>query len=57
MKCLRIYATDDGESHFDEVEIGTTSTQVHPDAVAFEMSQNSKQRASVLHGFRQARVK
>ena len=39
MKCLRIYATDDGGSHFDEVEIGTTSTQVHPDAVAFEMSQ------------------
>ena len=39
MKCLRIYATNDGESHFDEVEIGTTSRRVHPDAAAFAMSQ------------------
>lgn len=38
MKCLRIYSTDDGESHFDEVEIETKSRRVHPDAVAFEMS-------------------
>ena len=38
MKCLRIYSTADGESHFDEVDIETTSKQVHPDAVAFEMS-------------------
>ncbi len=38
MKCLRIYATADGETQFDEVEIGTRSRQVHPDAVAFEMS-------------------
>ena len=38
MKCLRIYATADGESHFDEVEIPTSSRQAHPDAAAFEVS-------------------
>lgn len=38
MKCLRIYSTEDGESHFDEIEITTTFRQVHPDAVAFAMS-------------------
>jgi hypothetical protein len=30
MKCLRIYATPDGESHFDEVELPTTDSSVHP---------------------------
>jgi hypothetical protein len=25
MKCLRIYSTADGESHFDQVEIPTSS--------------------------------
>ena len=40
MKCLRIYATPDGESHFDEVKIPTSSRQVHPNAVAFEVSAN-----------------
>jgi hypothetical protein len=38
VKCLRIYSSSDGESHFDEVEIETSSMQVHPDAAAFEMS-------------------
>ena len=38
MKCLRVYSTADGESHFGEVEIPTTSRQVHPNAVAFEVS-------------------
>jgi hypothetical protein len=38
MMCLRVYSTADGESHFDEVEIPTTSRQVHPNAVAFEVS-------------------
>jgi len=38
MKCLRVYSTADGESHFDEVEIPTTSRQVHPNAAAFEVS-------------------
>lgn len=39
MKCLRIFSTDDGESHFDEVEIPTTSLQVHPNAAAFQSSE------------------
>ena len=38
MKCLRVYSTADGKSHFDEVEIPTTSRQVHPNAAAFEVS-------------------
>ena len=38
MKCLRVYSTADGESHFGEVEIPTTSRQVHPNAAAFEVS-------------------
>jgi len=38
MKCLRIYATPDGESHFDEVELPTTKRSVHPDAVPFEVT-------------------
>jgi len=40
MKCLRIYSTPDGESHFDELEIPTSSRQVHPHAVAFAASAN-----------------
>ena len=40
MKCLRVYSTADGESHFDEVEIPTSSRQVHPNAAAFEVSAN-----------------
>lgn len=38
MKCLRIYATQDGESHFDEVELPTTSLAVHPDATPFDVT-------------------
>ena len=38
MKCLRIFATPDGESHFDEVELPTMKRSVHPDAVPFEVS-------------------
>ena len=40
MKCLRIYATPDGESHFDEVELPTTKRSVHPDAVPFDVTAN-----------------
>jgi hypothetical protein len=35
MKCLRIYSTANGESHFDQVEIRTSSRQVHAQATAF----------------------
>jgi hypothetical protein len=38
MKCLRIYATPDGESHFDEVELPTTKMSVRPDAVPFAVT-------------------
>ncbi len=38
MKCLRIYATPDSESHFDEVELPTTKRSVHLDAVPFEVT-------------------
>ena len=38
MRCLRVYSTPDGESHFDEVEIPTFSRQVIAEAAAFEVS-------------------
>jgi hypothetical protein len=41
MKCLRIYATPDGESHFDEIELPTTKRSVHPDAVPFELVEDT----------------
>ncbi len=46
MKCLRVYSSDDGESHFDQIDILTTSRQVHPNAVAFAVSE--KYEASSL---------
>lgn len=47
MKCLRIYASPDGESHFDEVELPTTKVSVHPDAVPFDVS--ARYQASHIH--------
>lgn len=38
MKCLRIYATPDGESHFGEVDIPTEKLSVHPDATPFDVT-------------------
>jgi hypothetical protein len=38
MKCLRIYATPDGESHFGEIDIPTTKRQAIPNTVPFEIS-------------------
>lgn len=38
MKCLRIYATPDGESHFDEVELPSRKVSVHPDATPFDVT-------------------
>jgi len=38
MKCLRIYASPDGESHFGEVDIATTKRPIFPDAAPFELS-------------------
>ena len=38
MKCLRIYATPDGESHFGEVDIAMTLTRSFPDGSPVEHS-------------------
>jgi len=38
MKCLRIYASPDGESHFDEVDIPTLKKSIFPDTAPFELS-------------------
>jgi hypothetical protein len=38
MRCLRIYATPDGESHFDEIDIPATKRSVFPDTAPFEIS-------------------
>ncbi len=38
MKCLRIYATPDGESHFGEIDIPTEKVPVHPEATPFDVS-------------------
>jgi len=38
MKCLRIYATADGESHFDEIDIPTTKRAAIPNTAPFEIS-------------------
>ena len=38
MRCLRIYASADGESHFDEIDIPTANRRIFPDAAPFELS-------------------
>ena len=38
MRCLRIYASPDGESHFEEVDIPTAKRLIFPDAAPFELS-------------------
>jgi hypothetical protein len=38
MKCLHIYATPDGESHFGEVDIAMAMTPLFPNEAAFELS-------------------
>jgi len=40
MKCTRIYATPDGESHFDEIEMPTTKVSVHSAATPFDVTSN-----------------
>ena len=40
MRCLRIYSSSDGESHFDEVDIPTTKRAIFPDTVPFQSSVN-----------------
>ena len=38
MRCLRIYATPDGESHFGEVDIAMTMKPAFPNEAPFEIS-------------------
>lgn len=38
MRCLRIYATPDGESHFGEVDIAAAMTPLFPNEAAFALS-------------------
>jgi hypothetical protein len=38
VKCLRIYATPDGESHFGDVDIPTTETPLFANEAPFELS-------------------
>lgn len=40
MKCLRIYASSDGESHFDQVDLPTVKRPVHADALPFDVTAN-----------------
>jgi hypothetical protein len=37
MRCMRVYASPDRESHFDEVELPTKKMSVHPDATPFDV--------------------
>lgn len=49
MKCLRIFATPDGESHFGEVDIPTTLTRSFPNgapAANYESSRSAFYEAS-----------
>jgi hypothetical protein len=38
MKCLRIFATPDGESHFGDADIPTTTIPLFPNEAPFELS-------------------
>ena len=38
MKCLRIYASPDGESHFGDVDIATTMMPLFPNEASFGLS-------------------
>lgn len=38
MRCLRIYATPDGESHFDEIDTPTARRLAIPGTAPFEIS-------------------
>ncbi len=49
MRCLRIYATPDGEAHFGEVDIAMTMKSAFPNEAPFELSAYYQRHASVLH--------
>jgi hypothetical protein len=50
VKCLRIYATPDGESHFGEAHIEMTLTPLFPNEAPFELSANyPASRVRIVH--------
>ena len=50
MRCLRIYATPDGESHFGNVDIATTMTPLFPNEAPFGLSaEYSASRIRFVH--------
>ena len=57
MKCLRIYATPEGKSHFDEIELPTTKRSVHPDAVPLRFRPVIRRPASDIRLEMDLRVK
>jgi hypothetical protein len=57
MKCLRIYATPDGESHFGETDIPTTTTPLFANEASFQLSGHYSASRIVSCTFRPAFVK
>ena len=50
MRCLRIYATPDGESHFGEIEIPTIRAPLFPNEAPFDLSAHySASRVRFVH--------
>ena len=49
MKCLRIYATPDGESHFGEVDIAMTLTRSFPNDAPVELSSHYEASRSAFY--------
>ena len=49
MRCLRIYATPDGESHFGEVDIAMTLTRSFPDGAPVETSSHYEASRSAYY--------
>jgi hypothetical protein len=49
MRCLRIYATPDGESHFGEVDIAMTLTRSFPDGAPVETSSHYEASRSAFY--------
>ena len=49
MKCLRIYATPDGESHFGEVDIAMTLTRSFPNGAPVELSAHYEASRSAFY--------
>ncbi len=57
MKCLRIYATPDGESHFGDAEIPTTTIPLFPNEPRSNFQDTIPRRVSALCTFQQVFAK